>query len=588
MSGSGAGETSEPVRRTKRIAVFCDGTWNMLSAKEPTNVVLGAQMVLPYADADGKQQLVFYKQGVGTSFLVSKELEAWLAGAFGWGLFDNIAEAYRFLVFNYRTGDEIYIFGFSRGAFTARSLAGLIRKCGIVTPDRLDKVEGAFTLYKKRGEENGPDMDEAQRFRAENSPEMIMKDLDREWRASHNYKELYEDLPFFRIKYLGVWDTVGALGVPKHLWAEWLLRTEEKYKFHDPRLSSIVESARHAVAIDEDRLSYAPTLWDNLPELNEERPGKYKELWYPGDHSSVGGGGDIRGLSHAALLWVMEGACEAGLDLDEAFMENVMTAIDFKAPLRAFSAPPRLFSRIYRRGPRTGPGHEGYLSPLALDRLSWRDDGADFRAYRPRSLLPLLRTMFPEEASTTLPADGAAPPLLRRRLMLSSVAMVLTAALLILLHIPLYVANQPDIVVLQGKWSGQAMRAVVRGWNEHGVATWALAAMLFDYAFMLAYGIALYLGARAAYFGFTSGAGPLAAALRAAAVLAVAGAMLDAVENALQLWIAFRPAPDALADAFAPVAFAVTIAKWVCIAAGSVAWLAGMAALFAGRLAAQR
>lgn len=98
----------------KRIAIFCDGTWNRIS-KSPTNVVLGAQLLLPVAD-DGAQQLTYYRQGVGTSWLISQTLETYLAGAFGLGLFDNIADAYRFLVFNYQTGDEIYIFGFSRGA----------------------------------------------------------------------------------------------------------------------------------------------------------------------------------------------------------------------------------------------------------------------------------------------------------------------------------------------------------------------------------------------------------------------------------------------------------------------------------------
>ena len=143
----------------KRLAIFCDGTWNQL-AKEPTNVVLGAQMLLPYSDG-GTQQLIFYKQGVGTTYLLHPKIESWLAGAFGLGLFDNVADAYRFLVFNYNTGDEIYIFGFSRGAFTARSLAGLIRKCGIVTRDKLDKVEAAFAFYRERGPGTEPDDDRA-------------------------------------------------------------------------------------------------------------------------------------------------------------------------------------------------------------------------------------------------------------------------------------------------------------------------------------------------------------------------------------------------------------------------------------------
>jgi uncharacterized protein (DUF2235 family) len=380
----------------KRIAIFCDGTWNQLSAKNPTNVVLGAQMLLPYSD-DGVQQLVFYKQGVGTSFLVSKEWEARLAGAFGWGLFDNIADAYRFLVFNYRTGDEIYIFGFSRGAFTARSLAGLIRKCGIVTPDRVAKVEEAFAFYKQRDDETHPDKDLAQKFRAENSPEMIMKEDDRIWRRANGYKELYEDLPNFTIKYLGVWDTVGALGVPRHILLEQLFRTADKYQFHDLNLSSTIESGRHAVALDENRLSFSPTLWENLGELNAQRPGNYAEKWFPGDHGSVGGGGDVLGLSQAALLWIMEGAEKAGLALIDAAMENAARAIQYEAPLRNMTAKPGFLDSIYRRGDRAGPSEETQLSESAFARLNYETKDVGWHKYRPKSILPLLRRMFPGE-----------------------------------------------------------------------------------------------------------------------------------------------------------------------------------------------
>ncbi len=166
-------------------------------------------------------------------------------------------------------------------------------------------------------------------------------------------------------------------------------------------------------------------------------------------------------------------------------------------------------------------------------------------------------------------------------------AMVLTLAVLILLQVPLRLAKQPGVFQLETTWSADTMRAVVEGWTKHGVLNWALAAMLFDYAFMLAYGVALYLGAHAALFGLTDGTGPLAAAFRAAAILAIAAAVLDALENALELWIAFRPGPDALADRLAPVAFAVTIAKWLCAAVAFAAWLAGVGALITGRLEAQ-
>ena len=111
----------------KRLVVFCDGTWNRMSARYPTNVVIGAQATLSRAE-DGVEQITFYDEGVGTTAPVFGQIERWLAGAFGLGLIDKIAAAYRFLIFNYEPGDEIFIFGFSRGAYTARSLAGLIRK----------------------------------------------------------------------------------------------------------------------------------------------------------------------------------------------------------------------------------------------------------------------------------------------------------------------------------------------------------------------------------------------------------------------------------------------------------------------------
>ncbi len=117
----------------KRISIFCDGTWNQLSAPNATHVARLARAVRPSA-TDGRTQLVYYQQGVGTgrgTNAVARKMDKWLGGALGWGLDDNIIEAYRNLIFWYEPGDQIFIFGFSRGAYTARSLAGLIRTAGI-------------------------------------------------------------------------------------------------------------------------------------------------------------------------------------------------------------------------------------------------------------------------------------------------------------------------------------------------------------------------------------------------------------------------------------------------------------------------
>ena len=374
----------------KRLAIFCDGTWNRLSAKYPTNVVLAARSVLP-SGADGVPQITYYDEGIGTTFLVNRALERILAGAFGLGLFDKIAAAYRFLVFNYDPGDEIYIFGFSRGAFTARSLAGLIRKCGIVTRDRLDKVEEAFAFYKDNSESAHPDGEMAQQFRLENSQDTLMKPEDRTYRQGLGVPPALTSQPLFTIRYLGVWDTVGALGMPKYLLLEHIFRTAAKYQFHDPSLSSIVEAARHAVAIDEDRLSFEPALWDNVSTLNkiEGRSGNYQQLWFPGDHGSVGGGGDITGLSASPLVWIMEGAKRRGLAFDRGALKAYTAQRDDFAPLRNMSSPRSWTEMIYRRGPRKGPDARAELGASGRARLD-RPASDGWTAYRPASLQTLL------------------------------------------------------------------------------------------------------------------------------------------------------------------------------------------------------
>lgn len=376
----------------RRLLIFCDGTWNRETTDQPTNVVTAAQVVKPVG-SDGVDQLVCYIQGVGTTFLVSR-LETVLAGAFGLGLFARIADAYRFLVFNYTPGDQIFIFGFSRGAFTARSLGGLIRKCGIIPKSQAGKIGNAYAFYRRR--DVHPDDPLAQQFRAEHSPQTIMKDRDRDWRRQNGYA--VPDLPNFTIRYIGVWDTVGELGVPKYLLIGNLVN--RKYQFHDLDLSSTVEAARQALAIDETRLEFEPTPWDNLPTLNQTagREGNYRQLWFPGDHGSVGGGGDIRGLSNRTLAWVMEGAVQQGLELEEHVLDNWNATADAFAPLHNSSRPPGFVDRyLYHHGPRRGPTEPGgHLGDSALTRLAYRPgDPHEGTLYRPGALSRLIE-LHPE------------------------------------------------------------------------------------------------------------------------------------------------------------------------------------------------
>lgn len=377
----------------KRLVVFCDGTWNRMSAEYPTNVLVGAQLVLP-ADAAGTSQITYYDEGVGTSFLVNEWLETRLAGAFGWGLLDKIEAAYRFLIFNYEPGDEVYIFGFSRGAYTARSLAGLIRKCGIVPRAEAKAIREIFEFYKDANTK--PDSDEAQRRRMLWSPGAILKETDRQWRLDHGADpEIVAAAKPLVIRYLGVWDTVGALGVPQHLLINSLFRTN-KYQFHDTELSSTVRAARHAVATDERRLSFAPSLWSNLDTLNAAtgETGKYQQLWFPGDHGSVGGGGDIRELSNEALAWILDGAALEGLALDTVKLERYRQATDPTAPLHNQTKPPGLTDRIYRLADREGPQRADLLAESTKSRLAYEAKGRDWQPYRPATL----KALWPKEA----------------------------------------------------------------------------------------------------------------------------------------------------------------------------------------------
>jgi uncharacterized protein (DUF2235 family) len=366
----------------KRIAVFCDGTWNRSDAPYPTNVVSLAQAVRLTA-SDGMPQQVFYVEGVGTgrgSTGIARWLDRKAGGAFGLGLTMNLEEAYRNLVFAYEPGDAIYLFGFSRGAFTARSLAGFIRSAAIPERNRVAQIPEALARYRSRQYSTHPDHPESLEFRRNYAPALVTSPVEAEWRFLNGHPE---GLPL-RIAYVGVWDTVGALGVPAHLaFTAWIFNGP--HQFHDLSLSSSVAAARHAVAIDERRRTFEPTLWDNMRELNDradKRDRPYRQEWFPGVHGSVGGGGDIVGLSDAAAVWVAEGASDAGLEFEPSALAALRESIDATAPLRNSSAPPGPLDRALSvtARDRDGPDDASNVSALAKER--WRRDPS----YRPPTL----------------------------------------------------------------------------------------------------------------------------------------------------------------------------------------------------------
>ncbi len=280
----------------KRIVICCDGTWNTPDEEShgqscQTNVAKMAALIAP-ADEKGITQVTYYHDGVGTDNFGDKVA----GGAFGVGLSENIGEAYRFLASNYLPEDEIWLFGFSRGAYTARSIIGLIRNSGLLKKCHLDRFSSAYQLYRDRSKDTDPNSD-----------------------VALNFKNSFSYIP--DIHFLGVWDTIGSLGVPDYVISRFLGHT---WDFHDVTLSSTVKHAFHALAIDERRADFKPCLWDG-PNTDDRR-----QVWFPGAHSDVGGGYPETGLSDCALTWMMTKAAGCGLALDCA---NVDVAPDFHADI---------------------------------------------------------------------------------------------------------------------------------------------------------------------------------------------------------------------------------------------------------------
>lgn len=345
----------------KRIVICCDGTWNSPDKEQngvpiATNVVKVAQAVAP-GDGRGTNQLMYYDPGIGTS-------GGWFRrvydGATGHGLSRNILEAYRYLITNYEAGDELYFLGFSRGAFTVRSLAGLIRNSGILRPAASGMVKQAFALYRSRSPSTHPRAREATLFR-----------------------RTYAVADITPIKFIGVWDTVGSLGNP--LFLNGLI--SRRYRFHDTDLSSTVTHACQALAIDEKRSHFRAALWHQQPHAKGQT---LEQVWFAGVHSNVGGGYPRTGLSDLALAWMTDRV--RGFDLALAPIQTQPDPLQARDESRKgfyLLTPPYHRPIDQSPPPDKGPTCET-LHPLVLERYL-RD-----ATYRPPNLEEYL-ARFPDK-----------------------------------------------------------------------------------------------------------------------------------------------------------------------------------------------
>ncbi|WP_192458224.1 DUF2235 domain-containing protein [Musicola keenii] len=286
----------------KNIIISFDGTWNIPDIKSnmedstSTNV-FKLHQAIETAAATTIAQVKWYDTGVGTQWY-----DRFSGGIFGVGLSANIIQGYTALMDNYESGDRLFILGFSRGAYSARSLVGLIRNSGLLKKENKNRVNEAYQLYRNR--DKGADTEYAQLFRNTYSTEVD-------------------------IHFLGVWDTVGALGIPLESFG-WFNR--EFYHFHDTELSGIVRHAYHAIAIDEHRENYDCTLWDPKQKPNQT----VEQVWFPGAHANIGGGYADNNLSDITLLWMASKASACGLVLDMSLLPSLPQ--HFSRPVDSYKA----------------------------------------------------------------------------------------------------------------------------------------------------------------------------------------------------------------------------------------------------------
>ena len=298
----------------KNIVVFSDGTNQKGGIGHSTNVYKLFCMV----ENRTTKQIAFYDPGLGTNW------RRVTGSIFGRGFSKNILDCYRFIFENYQAGDQVYLFGFSRGAATVRSLSAFIHLFGILPKSRFDLIKDAFDIYRIKN----------QNVRNEKATKFIEK--------HHNM--------WCKVKFLGVWDTVAALGVPNKF-LSLILDKFIPHKFHSFDLSQSVEFARHALSIDDERKIFHPVLWN--PIKDNGTLDKMKQVWFCGVHTDVGGGYEEENLSNISLKWMIDEASSKGLRIFEkstAYQKMLLSDFDINGKMHneQIGFPGILFTRKQR------------------------------------------------------------------------------------------------------------------------------------------------------------------------------------------------------------------------------------------------
>ncbi len=392
-----------PDKTPRNIVVFSDGTGNSSAKLFKTNV----WRMYDAIDLSGTDQIALYDDGVGTASFAPLAV---LGGGFGWGLKRNVRDLYMFLCRNYRPGDRIFAFGFSRGAFTVRVLAGLIESEGLIRGhDGRELMRLATWAYRRYRGRRNPTRGMMGVFRrARNGLLQFAEKL----RGCRSYASLDGTSAKVkpRIEFLGVWDTVDAYGLPMDEltrgWDQWI------WPLSMPDICTLpdcVDKACHAVALDDERNTFHPLLWDetghqvNLGSTHTDEE-RLTQVWFAGVHSDVGGGYPDDGLAHAPLVWISREAQKRGL----RFQSHL-----YDAP-PAFPIPkiwpPRFSASAPLHDSRRGFGSYYRYNPRHIKRLT-DDDFASIVVRRPKihaSVFDRLRDGTDAYAPIVLPDRYAA------------------------------------------------------------------------------------------------------------------------------------------------------------------------------------
>ncbi len=437
----------------KNIIVLSDGTGQEGGRGHDSNVYKLMRML----EDRTERQMVFYDQGIGTD---GRAVSGNIAGL---GFSENILQCYQFIYENYNAGDKIYLFGFSRGAATVRSLANFIHYFGILPKSRPELIQEAYDIYKMGRAESTREPAETSNIPllagASQIANAVSETISRGETLNEKANQFVHAHPnqWASIEFLGVWDTVPALGLPAAVIDTFVNYIPSwKHRYHDFRLHPSVKNAYHALSIDDDRKWFQPTIWDSFNENYQ----KVEQVWFSGAHTDVGGGFHEAGLSDITLEWMVQKAVAHGVKL---YMRSIRYWNFCIAPdaTDEIHLPREGAGRVYPQLQRTWPAHaqETFGAPTihqsVLDRAE-RVPGYEpwiLKAFPEHKIAPWIESFDYEGAQISIrdydedtaahqfDFDGSKVDLLKQE-------------------------NHFDNLLSRGKWGGERIKRDLKRWRK--------------------------------------------------------------------------------------------------------------------------